>query len=294
MQQQQQQWMPPGQVNDEVRAAERRQYRALCCEVPACSMQVYQQGMRLMQSRLRSAAGLAMYQQQQQQQLGQASIAQQQLGTLGNLPLQHRRGPVLYHRQEADEAFPDINTKWDEVIGGPAPWEQGHDILMQQQQPAGSRLQVPENVLLGRAAHMASEAGWLMRTPQEQRAAAALQRQAQFQDPTRDEFGVSVQPSLSTDDEGDTVGQLHVGQRARHGQLAHGFMYPSIENAMAATSADDVTSSGQMEAFLSSRKRDFAVPRLVKPGIAGRQLPLSQQQTTQRGAGVKATQPALG
>jgi len=131
-----------------------------------------------------------------------------------------------------------------------------------------------------------------------------------------DEFGVSMQPSLSDDESetNDVTGrqraalqqagvqqqqlqpQLQAQPQARVQQLHQMLLPPGRGPGPAAAAAavaggllpgadGSASADDQMGAFLGSRKREFAVPRMGKP-VASRQLtPQHQQQQQLRGAG---------
>jgi hypothetical protein len=138
-----------------------------------------------------------------------------------------------------------------------------------------------------------------MAQPQQLQQQAAWQQQGQGQQPQEhvDEFGVSMQPSMSDDESDNNLLESHARQaeqpppvRQMHQQLlpgrggGGGAAAPYSQAAAGAGGAADDSRADKgchMGAFLSSRKRDFCVPRMPKP-VASRQLTPQQHM---RGAG---------
>lgn len=285
--------------------------------LPGCPLvQVYQHGQQLMHSRLRVVPEAALgpqhagWQAQQQEQLELQYQQQYQQ--------QRRQQQQLLQQQALAEAFPDINPTlpdWDEspgvavgAAGGgsrepmgaaqqQAWWKLQWDQAQQQGYHPGSapgpHKQLPELPPLARTAARAGVPGTygasLAQHQQRQQHGALWQRQGQ----ERDEFGVSLQPSLSTDDESDIVGPAAdamlpgAGQVAPRVQQMHQLLMPGPgQEAPGAAAFGAAAATPPSEALLGTRKRDFWVPRMSRP-VASRQLA--------RGAGrVLAAQPAAG
>lgn len=282
--------------------------------------------MHLMQARLRSTQqqehyhsgqlGLPIpYGQHQQLQMYEPTAEQQQLGW----EQQRRRQRQQQQMEAVAEAFPEIDADWE---GGPGPGgmppgsgaetEAGGTFAEAQRQQAqhpmyqgqryrqysGLASQLPSSPppgLLGRAGgalHQGAMAWGPASLPHQEE---AWQQGARG----RDEFGVSVQPSLS-DDGSDVAGPAPGGQNqpaadqppsGMHHMLAQDLLLPAACLVAAGTPArhGGGSADSQTEAFLSSHKRDFSVPRMGKTGVTSRQLLPTQPA---RGAGVVAAHTA--
>lgn len=246
---------------------------------------------------------------------------QHQLSLLQAQHLQQKQQQLLFLQQQVEEqqrllrqqaqaaAFPELPAAgWDEAAAGGAAMAGGadsHQALQAQQwqlqgfppqqlpglpplpggavaggsaayggAPAAMQLQ-PQQLQHGsRAAYTGAGAGW------GGHAAAQPVQMAGV-----DEFGVSVAPSMSDDDEYDTAAaKAHMAAPAAaeraplyqlHQQLLPSRGGPAAATAAAASGSRESMEGGQMGAFLGSRKRDFSVPRTAPP-LASRPLAPSQ------------------
>jgi hypothetical protein len=255
-----------------------------------------------------AAAAVQQQQQQQQQLLQQQAMAQAQAEYEQQLAYQYQqqqeqqlllqRQQQRYLQQQAEaEAFPAINAfvpEWDDTAAG-----QRQQSVRQREQPGLPLL--PAGRAWGGslpASHQAGGgAGWMGQPQQQpQHAAWRQQRQGQQGQGHVDEFGVSMQPSMSDDESDNNLLESHARQAEQPPPVRqmHQLLLPGRggggaaalygQAAAAAGGAADGSGAdegGHMGAFLSSRKRDFCVPHMPKP-VASRQLTPQQHM---RGAG---------
>lgn len=282
--------------------------------------QVYQRGMQLMQARLRGAivpqpaapvppqpppqqhlyggmaqAGAADHGQQyhQAQLQRQQALAHQQM-------LQHhqaqQRQQLLMQQAEA-AAFPDL-PGLEEAAAGMAPsgypeaqqWQQAQEQAVQYGagRQGGHALpplhggrpavgMAPGGAAFGAGAQPYMQAGYAGRGPAGQQGGTG---HYQAQQAGVDEFGVSMQPSMS-DDESDNAAVHQQQATAQHAAAQHAqqpgratTLQQMQQMLLPGRSGSTGAEGGQMGAFLAGRKRDFSVPG--RPAAAA---------AAQRGAG---------
>ncbi|PRW45191.1 hypothetical protein C2E21_6279 [Chlorella sorokiniana] len=235
---------------------------------------------------------------QQQQQLYEA---QQQHQQMLQYQQQEQQRQLLLQQQAEAAAFPELpgleeGAGMEPGVVGSYPTVQ----QWQQQQPQGQAGQYGadrhgEHALpplhgkrptagppqggaaYGTAAQPYAQAGYTGRWPARQQGGAGHYQQQQ---PGVDEFGVSVQPSMS-DDESDNAAahQQHQHQAVSHAaQPGRGTALQQMQQLLVPGRGGSAgEEGGQIGAFLGSRKRDFSVPR-----SAGK---LPAVPAAQRGAG---------
>ncbi len=284
------------------------------------SLQVYQRGMQLMQSRLRGAAlpppaaQVPAQQQQQQQPYGLGAHAQsalshhqqiyeaqqqqqQQQQMLLYCQQEQQRQQMLLQQQAEAAAFPELpgvedgaGVEHGQAGSYPAAqqWQQAH---AQAGQYGSGRLgghALPplhggrptaglpaSGAAYGAAAQAHAQAGYAGRWPVGQQGGSG---HYQPQQAGVDEFGVSMQPSMSDDESDNAAVQQQQQQQAApavySAQPGRGAALQQVQQLLVpGRSGTAGPEGGQMVAFLGSRKRDFSVPRSASkpPAPAGAQ-----------------------
>ncbi len=239
---------------------------------------------------LQSQQQILLQQQQYEQQLQQQLLAQRQYEQQQLEELRYQQLLLQRQQQQAEaDAFPDITPGFpDWQLAGASPAPSAWGLQLQQQHLLGHAPVLP--LFPGREACAAGSGvmasggngrGWVQQ-PHQQHPSALQQGGRQV-----DEFGVPLEPSIS-DDESEAnaaCGQASVAAPAADHQprmlhqlvlqpgqgLISGAALGQPSGLAAEGQADGGSAGGQMAAFLNSRSRDFAVPRIGKP-LGSRQL----------------------
>lgn len=246
-------------------------------------------------------------QQQREQEFQQQFLARQHNEQQQLLLQEQRYQELVQHQQRRQlllaqqqlqqaeaQAFPEISPglpDWQLADAGPAPAGWGMQLEQRCLQPRAPALpplpgRVSRSVASGAMVSRGDADGWVnqqLLEQQQQQQRCMLQQGGQLVD----EFGVPIEPSI-LDDESEAVAatdQASVAALAAHRQpqMLHQLLVPpgpgranrtafgQPSGLAAAGQPDGGSAAGQMAAFLNSRSRDFAMPRIGKP-LGSRQL----------------------